>query len=112
MERRGRRDVAEVGRCNVLSYTLFYLMVSNFTLSCIAFYLVLSYPSFILCYYINCFLQEVVQTHVAVEEDRRMFMQASIVRIMKTRKEMSHTALVQEVGCHGFILLPVAMVNK
>lgn len=42
-------------------------------------------------------VQEVVQTHVAVEEDRRMFMQASIVRIMKTRKEMSHTALVQEV---------------
>ncbi|KAI8923153.1 Cullin [Entophlyctis helioformis] len=41
--------------------------------------------------------QENEATRKAVDEDRRLYLQACIVRIMKSRQELSHTMLVQEV---------------
>ena len=42
--------------------------------------------------------QEMEQTRSAVDEDRKMYLQAAIVRIMKARKVLRHNALIQEVG--------------
>lgn len=41
--------------------------------------------------------QEVAQTMYSVEEDRKLFLQATIVRIMKSRKLLRHTQLIQEI---------------
>lgn len=47
------------------------------------------------------------QTRSAVDEDRKMYLQAAIVRIMKARKVLRHNALIQEVGgncCTCFVV--------
>uniref|UniRef100_A0A2K6EUD0 Cullin 2 n=1 Tax=Propithecus coquereli TaxID=379532 RepID=A0A2K6EUD0_PROCO len=42
-------------------------------------------------------IKEMEQTRSAVDEDRKMYLQAAIVRIMKARKVLRHNALIQEV---------------
>lgn len=46
------------------------------------------------------------QTRSAVDEDRKMYLQAAIVRIMKARKVLRHNALIQEVK-GGKVLKPL-----
>ncbi|KAF9954603.1 Cullin-2 [Modicella reniformis] len=58
--------------------------------------------------------QETTATLKAVDEDRRLCIQASIVRIMKSRRVLSHMQLVQEVieQCKGRFSPNVPMIKK
>jgi hypothetical protein len=38
-------------------------------------------------------------TQTSVDEDRKLYLQATIVRIMKSRKNLNHNSLIQEVIC-------------
>ena len=42
--------------------------------------------------------KQVEHTMNAVDEDRKMYLQAAIVRIMKSRKVLRHNTLIQEVS--------------
>ncbi|KAK7573920.1 hypothetical protein V9T40_011111 [Parthenolecanium corni] len=56
---------------------------------------------------------ETTQTVASVEEDRKLFIQASIVRIMKSRKLLKHIALVQEIISQCTTFTPsVPMIKK
>ncbi|EGG13492.1 cullin B [Cavenderia fasciculata] len=44
---------------------------------------------------------QVEETYKGIDEDRKLYLQASIVRIMKARKTMNHVALIQEVIEHS-----------
>ncbi|KAM9962638.1 hypothetical protein ACTFIR_005554 [Dictyostelium discoideum] len=41
------------------------------------------------------------ETYKGIDEDRKLYLQASIVRIMKARKTMNHVSLIQEVIEHS-----------
>lgn len=47
--------------------------------------------------------QEIEHTINAVDDDRKLYLQAAIVRIMKSRKILKHNALIQEV-CSQILL--------
>lgn len=37
------------------------------------------------------------QTHASVDEDRKLYLQAAVVRIVKARKVIKHNSLIEEV---------------
>jgi len=44
-------------------------------------------------------------TQASVDEDRKLYLQATIVRIMKSRKNLNHNLLIQEVRIRALINL-------
>ncbi len=43
------------------------------------------------------YIKETEVTQASVDEDRKLYLQAAIVRIMKSRKTLHHNLLIQEV---------------
>jgi hypothetical protein len=56
--------------------------------------------------------QEVEQTLSAVDEDRKLYLQAAIVRVMKSRKVLRHNALIQEVCICFLVFIIVVAAGK
>uniref|UniRef100_A0A1B6DHH6 Cullin-2 n=1 Tax=Clastoptera arizonana TaxID=38151 RepID=A0A1B6DHH6_9HEMI len=57
--------------------------------------------------------QEMEQTVTSVDEDRKLYLQAAIVRIMKSRKVLRHNALIQEVLSQSKTFAPaISMIKK
>jgi len=58
--------------------------------------------------------QDTEQTLSSVDEDRKMYLQAAIVRIMKSRKALKHNSLMQEVISQSSARFTpsVAMIKK
>lgn len=54
------------------------------------------------------------QTHASIDEDRKLYLQAAVVRVMKSRKSAKHNQLVQEViGLTKSHFLPsIPMIKK
>uniref|UniRef100_A0A6B0VG44 Putative cullin n=1 Tax=Ixodes ricinus TaxID=34613 RepID=A0A6B0VG44_IXORI len=58
--------------------------------------------------------QEMEQTHSSVDEDRKLYLQAAVVRIMKARKVLRHNTLIQEVinQAKNRFVPSIAMIKK
>ncbi|KAK8765147.1 hypothetical protein V5799_032243 [Amblyomma americanum] len=58
--------------------------------------------------------QELEQTHSSVDEDRKLYLQAAVVRIMKARKVLRHNTLIQEVisQAKNRFVPSIAMIKK
>ncbi|XP_063706724.1 cullin-2 [Culicoides brevitarsis] len=58
--------------------------------------------------------QEVEHTITAVDEDRKLYLQAAIVRIMKSRKVLRHNQLIQEILSHTKVSFApsITMIKK
>lgn len=51
--------------------------------------------------------QESEQTISAVDEDRKLYLQAAIVRIMKSRKSLRHNDLITQVCSISYAIINV-----
>lgn len=49
-------------------------------------------------------------TQSSVDEDRKLYLQATIVRIMKSRKVLNHNLLIQEVSRYDKNLMRVGLI--